>query len=558
MPTRMTLLFHRSLPLVFGAACCCLGLFLSVGDTAAQQPAAAGTHTSSLGVKFVPVPGTMVMFAEYETRISDYEAFVKDATYAWSYKPHFNQGPDHPVVGVNLQDAIAFCNWLTNRERVAGVINSNQSYRLPSNEEWDAAINLIRARKADAALDEKVQDERIYPWGLQWPPPPKVGNYAAHEIPGYEDGYDYTAPVGKFPATKEGIYDLAGNAWEWVWDRKVQALPVGGLRGGSWAYFRAECLTSAYRYEVPAELRAPTIGFRCVFEDRMRTAAMMADVETKKAESVKQREAEMTKNAVDPKELAAMREKLRQGNTGTGAAPDLSKLLPAVAGKPFTNSLGMEFVPMTLSSTLACKHEVRLQDFTAYLKATDAIWDKKPSFLTAGNHAVVAVSWDQANEFCDWLTKRDRLAGLLSTTAKYRLPTDEEWSALTGMPKESGADPAARHLVNKTHFPWGNDAWPPVTGTVNMDSEKTATYRDPFSYTSPVGSFAANSLGIYDLGGNAAEWCSDAWPGSAEERVLRGGSWLSGDKESLLSSSRGHMPKSATRSDVGFRCMVDP
>ena len=37
------------------------------------------------------------------------------------------------------------------------------------------------------------------------------------------------------PPTAEGIYDLAGNVWEWVWDRKVQALPVGGLRGGSWA-----------------------------------------------------------------------------------------------------------------------------------------------------------------------------------------------------------------------------------------------------------------------------------------------------------------------------------
>ena len=559
MQTRMIQLLSWTPLRALSAAGMCLAFFFQLEDAEGQEPkppAQATQHTSSLGVKFLPIPGTMVMFAEYETRVSDYEAFVKDATYAWSYKPHFKQEPDHPVVGVNLQDAIAFCNWLTNKERVSGAINSNQSYRLPSNEEWDAAINLTRARKPDANLDEKVQDERVYPWGLQWPPPPKVGNYAAREIPGYEDGYEYTAPVGKFPPTKEGIYDLGGNAWEWVWDRKVQALPVGGLRGGSWAYFRAECLTSAYRYEVPAELRAPTIGFRCVFEDRLRTAAMMADVETKKLEGVKQREAEMAKSTVDPKELEAMRAKLREP-APTVAATDPSKLAAAEKAKPFTNTLGMSFVPLSPLPLLAGKYEVRLQDFNAFLKATDGIWEKKPAFLTADNHPVVGVSWEQASEFCDWLTKKERTAGLLSSTAKYRLPTDEEWSAMVGMPKEAGADPAARHLGNKTHFPWGDGAWPPPPASVNIDSEKAPPYSDSYSYTSPVGSFSPNRLGIYDLGGNAAEWCGDAWPGTADERVIRGGSWLSGEKNSLLSSARGHMLKANSRTDVGFRCVIE-
>ena len=128
---------------------------------------------------------------------------------------------------------------------------------------------------------------------------------------------------------------------------------------------------------------------------------------------------------------------------------------------------------------------------------------------------------------------------------------------MTGMPKETGADPAARHLGNKVHYPWGNDGWPPSTGSVNIDSEKTPPYRDQFSYAAPVGSFAPNNLGIHDLGGNAAEWCVDPWPGAPEERVLRGGSWLSSDKNLLLSSARGHMLKSLTRSDVGFRCVIE-
>ncbi|MBX7208079.1 MAG: formylglycine-generating enzyme family protein [Verrucomicrobiaceae bacterium] len=526
----------------------------AVAQQSPQQKPMATEHTSSLGVKFVPIPGTMVMFAEYETRVSDYESFVKDATYAWSYKPHFAQGPDHPAVGVNLQDAIAFCNWLTNKERAAGAIDSNQSYRLPTNEEWDAAINLMRARKADATLDEKVQDERIYPWGLKWPPPVRVGNYAAAEIPGYEDDYEYTAPVGKFPATKEGIYDLAGNVWEWVWDRKVQALPVGGLRGGSWAYFRPECLTSAYRYEVPAELRAPTIGFRCVFEDRRRTATLMAQAEAKKVEEAKKRGAEMAKDDVDPKELEAMRAKLKQT---TGAVPNVAKLAPAEKGKAFTNSLGMEFVPLGERGLLAGKFETRLQDFNTYVKETEVVWDKKPAFLSQDTQPVVAVSWLQALDFCEWLTNKDRAAGLIPATARYRLPTDAEWSTMADMPAETGADPVARHLGNKLHYPWGNDAWPPPPSSVNIDSEKAPPYRDSFSYPAPVGSFAPNGLGFHDLGGNASEWCADPWPGAPDERVVRGGSWLSSDKTLLLSSARVHVQKGGSRTDVGFRCVIE-
>lgn len=523
----------------------------------AQQKPMEAVHTSSLGVKFVPVPGTTIMFAEYETRVSDYETFVKDAQYAWSYKPHFNQGPDHPAVGVNLQDAIAFCNWLTNKERGSNKIDSNQSYRLPSNDEWDAAVNLTRARKTDATLDEKVQDERTFPWGLQWPPPPGVANYAAHEIPGYKDDYEYTAPVGKFPPTKEGIYDLAGNVWEWVWDRKVQALPVGGLRGGSWAYFRQECLTSAYRYEVPAELRAPTIGFRCVFEDRRRTASMLAANEATKIEEAKKREAEMSKKTVDPKEIEERLKALKQSASSSKSVVDVTKLTPAAPGKPFTNPMGMEFVPLPDQPLLVGKHEVRLQDFVAYVNASGISWDKKPAFLSEDNHPAVAVTWMQAVDFCEWLTKKDRAIGLLPATAQYRLPTDLEWSEMTGMPKETGADPASRHLGNKVHFPWGNDVWPPPTLSANVDSEKLPPYRDSFSYTAPVGSFKANAIGIHDLGGNASEWCGDPWPGSADERVIRGGSWLSAEKETLYSSARGHMLKVSTRSDVGFRCVIE-
>ncbi|MEY3774392.1 MAG: hypothetical protein RLZZ129_1172 [Verrucomicrobiota bacterium] len=191
-------------------------------------------------MKFVPVPGTNVLFSVWETRVQDFESFVRetghDATQGmyslrsggWGQhgdtwrSPGFTQGPTHPVVGVNQADAKAFCEWLTKRERAAGRLDQSQSYRLPTDAEWDAAVG--RAE---------------FPWGNQWPPPPGAGNYAGAEvrdgnwpsgwgaIDGYRDGFARTGPVGSFAANQHGLYDMGGNVWEYVDDR------AHGLRGAS-------------------------------------------------------------------------------------------------------------------------------------------------------------------------------------------------------------------------------------------------------------------------------------------------------------------------------------
>src|SRR5487761_2362181 len=58
--------------------------------------------------------------------------------------------------------------------------------------------------------------------------------------------------------------------------------------------------------------------------------------------------------------------------------------------------------------------------------------------------------------------------------------------------------------------------------------------------TAPVGSFTPNPLGIYDLAGNAMEWCQDFYDASQRQHVLRGGAWINCGPKSLLSSSREH------------------
>ena len=211
-------------------------------------------HKNALGMQFCEVPGTPVLFSTWETRVMDYEVFLRETKYNWSYKPHFPQTAEHPVVNVNLRDALTFCKWLTQRDRADGLINDLQSYRLPTNREWDAAVRLSSSRsKVDVAITQKIQDEAAFPWGVEWPPPLHAGNFNRREITGTEDGYVYTAPVGQFDPSPDGIYDLAGNAWEWAWDQENRPDASATLRGGSWMYFRKECLLSAYRYEVPGE-----------------------------------------------------------------------------------------------------------------------------------------------------------------------------------------------------------------------------------------------------------------------------------------------------------------
>ena len=81
-------------------------------------------------------------------------------------------------------------------------------------------------------------------------------------------------------------------------------------------------------------------------------------------------------------------------------------------------------------------------------------------------------------------------------------------------------------------------------------------YDDGYEYTSPVGSFAANPLGLYDLGGNVWEWCEDFYDGESGARVLRGGSWYYGGPGSLLSSARDLLGPDYRNYDIGFRVVL--
>ncbi len=543
--------------------CLFLCLLLSAAHgQGATLPANQALMENTLGMKFKAVPGTTVLFSVYETRLSDFDAFLKAGTYKErpeTLKPHFSQAPEDPVVLVNLQDAIAFCNWLTQKEQAEGRIKSNQGYRLPTNKEWNAAAGLESSTSTkDMSTTAKVEESLSFVWGTQWPPPAGSGNFQSAEIPGTKDDYPFTAPVGKFAPTAAGLYDVAGNVWEWTMDMRLTANAEGALRGGSWAYFRRECLTAAYVYRVPTGLRAPTIGFRCIFEDKKRTAEMLAAESAAELNALKKRQEEMTqKGNVDKAEVDKLMKSTSEAEEI--AALDPKTLTPAAPDKPFTQPLRLEFTPLAGTKVLFGRTEVMLYAWQAYAKATGFRGESQPVFTSSPHHPVVGISWNEAEAFCTWLTDRDLQNHLLPAGAKYRLPRDTEWSVAAGLGIEPGTDPAARHLANKSQFPWGDGpgAWPPPSLSVNIDATNVPDYRDSFAKTAPVGSMLPTKEGIHDLGGNVAEWCEDAWPGAPEERVIRGGSWISSTKESLYSSARQHQARTSTRTDLGFRLVVD-
>ena len=284
-------------------------------------------------------------------------------------------------------------------------------------------------------------------------------------------------------------------------------------------------------------------------------------------------------NSTDAKVQKVMAMMDRKGWLGKEAP---SPFKSASRETPFENSLGMKFVPVPGTKVLACIWETRVKDFTAFAEAsghnaTEGMWSigsdgwkqrgdtwRSPGFEQTPEHPVCGVNWSDAGKFCDWLTDKERKAGQVSANDAYRLPTDEEWSAMVG----------------SDTYPWGNQ-WPPSYGAGNYaDSSsdvnpKIENYRDGFNRTAPVGSFNANRLGIYDLGGNLWEWCGDWYRkdmnseatrneltflnddgGGAKYRVVRGASWGLGARVRLTSSCRGRNDP-VNRFDIyGFRCVL--
>ncbi len=234
---------------------------------------------NSLQMRFEPM-GKDLMVSIWETRVSDYEQFVKSRGYPAPRPSGFPQEPEHPVVNVSREDAQAFCKWLTEVERKSQLIMQFQDheYRLPTDIEWSHMAGLREDERMSPGMrDFESRNQKVFPWGNSWPDAEKVGNFAdmsasrvpgmssARTIPGYDDGFPFTAPVGSFPPVG-GLYDLSGNVQEWVEDdySRVATNGHGVLRGGGWSTYQYDNLYTGFRNAVPPKSQDPAYGFRVV------------------------------------------------------------------------------------------------------------------------------------------------------------------------------------------------------------------------------------------------------------------------------------------------------
>lgn len=218
-------------------------------------------------------------------------------------------------------------------------------------------------------------------------------------------------------------------------------------------------------------------------------------------------------------------------------------------------------------------NEVTNEEFRLFKRAHNS-GSLQGHSMNNGKQPAANISWDDAAMYCNWLSKQESLkpfykvtnnkvSGFDSSADGYRLPTEAEWAW-------------AARTINKTEqlkFPWG-EKMPPAkksgnyadSNSVGFLGKTIVNYNDGFAVSAPTGSFAPNQKGLYDIGGNIAEWVHDYYsvqassnkthvdplgPTRGEFHVIRGSSWAHGTITELRLSFRDYADK--PREDVGFR-----
>ena len=174
------------------------------------------------------------------------------------------------------------------------------------------------------------------------------------------------------------------------------------------------------------------------------------------------------------------------------------------------------------------KYEVTVGQFKEFVKRADYeydLWDDVAEYSPTDSHPMIELSWYDAKAYAWWADKR--------------LPTEAEWEY------------AARGGLVDKRFPWGDDQsvardYANYAGTGGKDQWGVQT--------APVGSLEPNGYDLFDMAGNASEWCQDWYDEGKDTKVLRGGSWYLNASNLLFVRRRFNNPND--RSFInGFRCV---
>jgi len=443
---------------------------------------------------------------KYEVTNSSYKACVDTSICKLPNDVRHYNDPNyinHPVVYVDWQMAQTYCEW--------------RGTRLPTEAEWEKAA--------------RGTDDRLYPWG----------DTASCEQANYSNCVDDTTAVGKYKsgASPYGIYDMAGNVWEWVADWYLSdyyqilgsdsSNPLGpttgdgrGIRGGDWTndavYIRVANRSYSNSFE-------DYIGFRCARSESLSPTASVALVNTPTINS-----RPLPAVISDVKNVQMVLVSAGEFTMGVDNADDGEDATPA-----HTISLNAFYIDKYEVTNLLYKACVDAKICNAPEKNSSSTRDIYYDNSEFNNYPVINVNWNAARAYCAW--------------RGARLPTEAEW--------EKGARGTDGRI-----YPWGAD----INATF-------ANYGSEIGDTTVVGSYETGKsiYGAYDMAGNVYEWVADWYasgyykasptenpngPELGKFRVIRGGSWIHpGDLEKTF--HRNNAEPTYYYNDLGFRCAKD-